>query len=174
MTGARISFTLDERDFDRRVQQLGGVLRTGVLRAIGTGLVGVTQERFETETDPLGGRWRKLNPGYAAIKRGGGILKESGLLTRTITFDVRGAAIEIGSNRIYAAVHQFGATIVPVNGRALVFKMGFAGKGGKMKPGLVFARSVHIPARPYLGFGPKDQREVIETLDFFITKALSG
>jgi phage gpG-like protein len=175
MTGARISFTLDDRDFTRRVTQLGGVLKTGALRAIGAGLVGVTQERFETETEPLGGHWQKLSPWYAAIQGGGGILKVSGLLQRTLTFETVGSEIIEGSNRIYAGVQQFGATIVPVSARALVFKMGgFPGKRDKMTSGLVFAKSVHIPARPFLGFGPRDYRLVIETLDFFITKTLSS
>jgi phage gpG-like protein len=170
MTGARIGFALDDRDYTRRVAQLGGVLKTGVVRAIGAGLVGVTQERFETETDPMGGRWEPLSPWYASIKRGGGILNASGLLNRTITFDSSGSTIEIGSNRIYAGVQQAGATIVPVSARALVFRLGVP----NLRGGLVFAKSVTIPARPYLGFGPKDQREVIETLDVFIRRTLTG
>jgi phage virion morphogenesis protein len=174
MTGARISFTLDDRDFSRRVTQLGGALHTTIPRAIGAGLVGVTQQRFETETEPLGGRWQKLNPAYAMIQGGGGILKVSGLLNRTITSETTGSDILIGSNRIYAAVQQFGATIVPVSARVLAFKMGFLGKRGGIKKGLVFARSVHIPARPYLGFGPKDYRETLDVLDFYINKTLSG
>jgi phage gpG-like protein len=174
VTGARISYAFDDRDFTRRVDQLGGVLRSGVLKAIGTGLVGVTQERFETETEPLGGHWQALNPAYAAIKRGGGILTASGLLNRSMTSDAFGTSVMVGSNRIYAAAQQFGATIVPVRARALVFKLGFAsGKRGAIKAGVVYAKQVHIPARPYLGFGPKDQREVVDVLDFFIQKTLT-
>lgn len=174
MTGARISYTLDDADFVRRVDRLGGVLKTGVAKAIGAGLVGVTQERFETETEPLGGTWTPLNPAYAILKGGGGILKASGLLNRTITSDTAGSTITVGSNRIYAAVQQFGATIVPVRARALVFRLGAINAKGKAGRIMVHARAVHIPSRPYLGFGPKDYRETVEVLDFFITKTLTG
>ena len=62
---------------------------------------------------------------------------------------VRSNDVVIGSNKIYAAVHQFGATITPKSGQYLTFWM-----GGR----LVKARSVTIPARPYLGISDDDSK----------------
>jgi phage virion morphogenesis protein len=170
VTGARIHATLDDKAFQAAVAKLGGVIRPGILRAIGTGLVEVVQRRFEAARDPFGGAWVALNPAYAAIKKGPGILREQGHLRSNITLDASGNRITIGSTMIYAGVHQFGATIKPVRAKALAFRMGGGGKGGR----IVKAKSVTIPARPYLGFGPEDQREVMEVLQGFVDRSVSG
>lgn len=55
-------------------------------------------------------------------------------------------AVRIGTNLVYAAIHEFGGIITPKNGEFLVFEVeGFGGWTDK-----VFARQVEIPARPYL------------------------
>lgn len=172
MSGTRIGYTLDDKDYRRAVQQLGGVLHARILPAIGTTLVEVVQKRFESAKEPFGAAWKPLSPGYAAIKKGPGILRASRMLQRSVAYLVSGNKITIGSNRIYAAVHQFGATIKPVRAKALAFKMGGAGKRGGV--GLVRAKSVTIPARPYLGFGPADQRAVMEVLNDFVHRTLGS
>ena len=169
MTGARIEYALDSRAYTDAVARLGGVLKSGLLKAIGVALVEETQSRFDAGVDVWGTRWQPLLPAYEAIKRGPGILRASLMLQRSITFQVSGGTVSVGSNRIYAAVHQFGATIKPVNGKALKFKLGGQGKKGN-KAGFVQAKSVHIPARPYLGFGPKDERAVLEVLQREVTR----
>lgn len=174
MTGARIAFTLDDKGFDTGVQKLGGVLRTGTIRAIGVALVETTMQRFETGTDPMGQKWAALLPAYAAIKKGPGILRASLMLQRSVTFATAGSTVTVGSNRIYAAVHQFGATIKPVRAKALAFRLGATGPRGGKSSALVFAKSVTIPQRPYLGFGPKDQRAVLDVVSNEVARAFSS
>lgn len=173
MTGARISFALDDKGFQTGVQRLGGVLHGGVLKAMGTALVEETNKRFDSGRDVWGTAWQALNPAYAQIKRGPGILRASRMLQRSITFEVSGSTIRVGSNRVYAAVHQFGAIIRPVRAPALTFLLG-AGAGMKSKFMLVHAQSVRIPARPYLGFGPNDQRAVMEVVGAFVARTLGA
>lgn len=126
------------------------------LRNIGEHLRQTTIERFETETAPDGTPWKPLNPLYAATKKGRGILKESGELQREIVYQIAGsgasAELLVGTNRPHAWVHQEGAIIRPKNGQGLVFMLG-ARK--------VFARSVTIPARPYLGLSEADASETL-------------
>ena len=94
------------------------------------------------------------------------------MLQRSITFQVSGAAVSVGSNRIYAAVHQFGAVITAKNAPALAFRLGFAtGKRGGMQAAFVHVQSVRIPQRPYLGFGPNDQRAVMDVLGVFVARS---
>ncbi len=162
MTGATVAYTLDSGAYTAAVAQLGGVLKSGLLKAVGVALVEETQQRFDAGVDVWGTRWAPLLPAYAAIKRGPGILRASLMLQRSITFAVSGNTVSVGSNRVYAAVHQFGATIRPVRAKALAFRLG--GVGAKGRGGFVRAQSVTIPARPYLGFGPKDERAVLEVL----------
>jgi phage virion morphogenesis protein len=166
MTGARLSVTVD----DKRL--LGGLARLraighdqAVLHAIGSGLVSNVEDRLGGTTDPDGHPWAPLNPAYAALKKGGGMLRESSQLAKSITFRVSGSSIEVGSLSRYAGVHQFGATIGPKTAKALVFKL--AG-------GLVRAKKVVIPARPYLGFGAEDRAIVLDVLDRAVRRAFRG
>jgi phage gpG-like protein len=57
---------------------------------------------------------------------------------------------EIGSNVVYARIHELGGTILPRNGQFLRFM----GRGGEY----VFMRSVKIPPRPYLSTALRDER----------------
>ena len=111
MTGARITFKMDDKAFEDSVAKLGGVLKTGVIRAIGEALVEEVNKRFETGKDPLRQNWHPLLPAYAAIKKGPGILRASLMLQRSVIFSASGNQVTIGSNSIYAGVHQFGAKI---------------------------------------------------------------
>ncbi|WP_332695225.1 phage virion morphogenesis protein [Bosea sp. (in: a-proteobacteria)] len=55
---------------------------------------------------------------------------------------------------IHGAVHQFGATITGKNGPLRIpLKAG----------GAAYALKVTIPARPYVGFGPEDEKAATET-----------
>lgn len=153
----------------RAFRQLAGVMSdtTPVMRAIGVGLVEGVHTRFEQGVDPDGAAWAPLNPGYAAIKKGPGILRESGMrggLLGSITFIASADTVQVGTNKIYAAVHQFGATIVPRLASHLRFWM--AG-------GLVEADSVTIPARPILGVSADDARMTEETVVDALDRAVS-
>ncbi len=170
MTGARLHVVIDDKAITEPLRRLGAVAaeRAGLMRAIGVGLVEATQSRFESQTTPDGTPWKPLNPGYAAGKRGPGILRESGMrggLQGSITFQTRGGLeVEVGSNKVYAAIHQFGGVITAKTGRGLVFKI-----GGQF----IRKRSVTIPARPYLGFGAADQAVVEEVIEIVVSRALS-
>jgi phage virion morphogenesis protein len=142
---------------------------TPLLRAIGTGLLRNTQDRFEAETAPDGSAWAPLNAWYLTFKRGPGILRGAGMrggLQGSLVMDVEGGAIRIGSNKVYAAVHQFGATIRPKNPSGLLVIR--TGKGAVMGK----ARSVTIPARPYLGLSRRDEETILETTEDHLDRIL--
>ncbi len=172
MSGARITYALDDKAFQGAVQRLGGVIRSGMVRQIGMALLVTTEERFQSQTEPFGAKWAALNPAYAAIKRGTNILTASRALVKSLTMEVSGTRVMVGSNRIYARVHQFGGTIRPKRANALVFRLG--GVGPRGGPGFVHARAVTIPARPYLGFGPADQRAVMDVVQGEIRRVFGG
>ena len=139
---------------------------TPVMRAIGTGLIEGTHTRFEKAVDPDGTAWAPLNPAYEAIKKGPGILRESAMrggLMGSITQRATHNTVEVGTNKIHGAVHQFGATIKPVNAPYLVFRLA---------SGIAHALSVTIPARPYLGIGAEDQLVILDTLEDAFDRAI--
>jgi phage virion morphogenesis protein len=170
MTGARITLGIDDKAAMESLRRLRGmaVWPMPLLRAIGVGMVRDTDQRLGGSVGPDYQAWPALNPAYAALKRGGGMLRESGQrggLAGSLTFQVSSGAVEWGSDKIYAAIHQFGGVIVPKNGRALVFKL-----GGNW----VRAKKVTIPARPYLGFGRDEQGTVEDVVSGFFARAMRG
>jgi phage virion morphogenesis protein len=169
MTGATITARLEDREIRAGLARLArmGTQPGPLLRAIGTGLAEVTRTRFDDAKDPDGNSWAALSPAYSAIKRGPGILREAGMrggLQGSITFEVAAGAKEVavGTNKVYAAVHQFGATIRPKSaGGRLVFRTA---------NGLAFARSVTVPARPFLGFGAADRQAVLDVIEAYAAR----
>ena len=111
---------------------------------IGRYLVVSTLRRFERERAPDGSPWLKS---ARALAEGGQTLTDTGRLRGSIAHTVTdgGRAVEVGSNVLYAAIHQFG---------------GRAGKGLRAK----------IPARPYLGIDERD-RDAIARI---VSRALEG
>lgn len=146
-----------------------GLHPEGVLAAIGLPLEDSTRQRFDSGRDPDGVDWQSyapLNPLYAAVeKQGPGILVERGKLRGSIRSVVVGSELLVGSDEVYAPVHQFGAVIQPRNGRHLSFMM-----GGH----LWHVDSVLIEARPYLGLSEEDRVMIIEELEAALLRAIGG
>jgi len=67
--------------------------------------------------------------------------RPTGHLAQSLTYRVGKDFAEVGTNLVYAAIHEFGGTIKPKNGQYLKFEI-----NGKT----IFAKQVTIPARPYL------------------------
>lgn len=107
-----------------------------VYATIGRVLVNRIRLCFKLGIDPWGSPW-------AALKmRKGQPLVNTGGLRSSITAQADGDGVTVGTTKRQAKVHQFGATIVPVKAKRLVFP----GPNGA----LIFAKKVTIPARPYL------------------------
>ena len=79
-----------------------------------------------------GTKWEKSS---RAERQNGQTLLDTGLLRKSITYKHDGVSVNIGTNKKYARIHQFG---------------GKAGRGKK----------VTIPARPYIGINDDDKREI--------------
>ena len=114
--------------------------RRPVLKAIGDRIAEQTKRRFEAGGPaPSGGPWAPLKPATLKRKKRDKILTESGQLKSSIRYQMIGNnTVEIGTNKIYAAVHQLG------------FK--------KMK----------IPARPYLGLSEKNSDEIVGIINEYV------
>lgn len=146
----------------------------------------LVQQGFEAEQSPAGSAWKELAP--ATVKKRGSahpILRISGRLART---HLRADAAEavVGSNLIYAAIHQYGGEIKrkggtlklhfkkfkrgPRKGRTLFSKESRATYGMKAQVG---PYSIRIPARPWL-FSPDGSMPAVwrERLVGIVTKYL--
>lgn len=160
MTGAKIVVQ------DQAVLKALGELRqrgtdpSPVLRSIGEYLLRVHEERFNTQRDPDGRPWAPLSEAYRKRKprNADKVLSLDGFLRR-LTYNVDSEGLSLGTNRIYGAVHQFGAS------------KGAFGRGGfKSKAGSFPIPWGDIPARPFLGINADNvsyiTRELTDYLDF--------
>jgi phage virion morphogenesis protein len=115
---------------------------TPVMSEVGEIIVTQAQDAFDDSKAPDGSAWKPS-------LRGGQTLVNSSRLRRSIHPRVGKNSVEVGTNVVYAAIHQFGGktaphVIRPKNGKALMW------------PGLAHpVKSVNhpgsdIPARPFL------------------------
>jgi len=160
---AEIRLKLDDdsrQRLDAFVEQLAARTKNidGALKNTGEALLQTTRDRFETGTDPQGRKWKPLSALTVRLRGASSpVLWNTGRLRGSISWSISGGRLELGPNTVDAAVHQFGATIVPREKKALRIP---AGRGGA-----VFAGKVKIPARPYIGFGPKDEQAAMDALE---------
>lgn len=145
-----------------------------VFKNIGEYQVGATKQRFRDEKDPDGQRWKDLNPIYAETKKGPRILTgRTRTLSQIIYQMADSQSVEIGSNVIYARIHQEGGEIRAKNGGALVFSMGRAPDGRNSGEQVFKLKKVTIPRRSYLGINAADQERIEEIVRDHFEDALS-
>lgn len=133
---------------------------------VGEQLLANVQERFLTGTGPDGAVWPQS---LRARMEGGRTLTDSARLMQSLSPNYSGSVnatedgVEIGTsvtalgtNVLYAAVHQFGATITAKTSKGLRFKVG-RGRDAKWAT----KQSVTIPARPFLGIDREDEQDII-------------
>lgn len=108
-----------------------------MMAGIGAVLVNRIRLGFRTGTDPWGRPWAPLK------MRKGQPLRDTGRLQRSIGYAASADQVTVGTNVLYAKVHQFGAIIKPVRAAFLIFVNRITGKK-------VLAKQVTVPARPFL------------------------
>ena len=130
-----LEISLDDSDLQRGLGQLLHNARhpRPMMRAIAAELLSITEDNFESESWD-GKKW-------PANARGGKILQQSGQLAASIHTASGSNFARIGTNKPYAAIHQFGGTVKAKNKPYLVFKVG---------DGFRRVKQVKILARPYL------------------------
>lgn len=133
-------------DFSPAMAEIAGMLEFGV------------RNRFERTLDPDGKPW---TPSKRALEEGGRTLTDTGALLGSIASGSDDTSAVVGTNLVYAAIHQAGGTIRPRNGRALRTPFGPRG-------------SVTMPARPFLGFGPYEVEEIETILGDHLRRAFEG
>ncbi|MGC9456852.1 MAG: phage virion morphogenesis protein [Halothiobacillaceae bacterium] len=116
---------------------------TPAMRDIAGVLTDATERAFQNEQDPATGKpWDALSAATVAIRKGDAhpILQRSGQLAASVSADWGRDFAAVGTNKAYAAMHQFGGVTAP----------------NSMIPGK------RIPARPFLGIGDEDKAEILD------------
>lgn len=147
MVSQTISLEIEGAALDAALARVTAVLSRSdaIMDRIGDYLVAATHRRFAVERGPDGKPWLKS---ARAIADGGRTLTDTGRLRGSIAHTVTdgGRVVEVGSDVLYAAIHQFG---------------GSAGRG----------RKVTLPARPYLGIDEGDRTNILRIVSRAIERA---
>lgn len=151
MTGVRL--TIEPEGLDEAIARLNAITGIGfhhdlLTQAGGIAESGVRQRLDEGKAAPDGTPWAKWSDRYAKTRKSSqSLLVGEGNLTDSIAYEVNAAGTEVavGSNRIYAAIQQFGGAEVGID----------------------------IPARPYLGLSEQDTADILAAINAFVDARLS-
>jgi len=180
MAGAILDVTLDVSSVGQALEKLAerlGDMRTPLLD-IGEYLHQSTDSRARNQVGPDGSPWAPLSPRTLARKKGNKTLRESGALLDTLRHQVAGDELQFGTDRPYGAIHQFGGKVEHAARSQQVY---FKEKGGVVGNRFVKkrqsnfsqwvshgARTVEMPARPYLGLSAEDETELLEIVGAYL------
>ena len=163
-----LEFKLEDEQLMGELSRLASGIAdtTPLMRAISQTLMDQTEENFARQGRPA---WLGIKP--RSGREGGKILQDSGRLAASITPDYGPDYAKVGTNVVYAAIHQLGGKTKPhaihaKRAKALAF-------GG------VFRKSVNhpgsnIPARPFLpitaagSLQPEAESAILEDVQHYL------
>ncbi len=124
MTGFTVSVSLDDVAALRGISGIDIALRDlrPAFDAAGVVIVDHARRRFIDQQDPDGRPWAALSASYLEVRRNkeAPILTQAGHLRDSLTHMAGRHQVEVGSNKVQAAIHQFGGTDAMPAGPAAV------------------------------------------------------
>lgn len=162
MAGTSVNVTIENAEIIAALKRLQDADRTMVPAAhknIGEYLVRAHRERMAREESPDGSKFAPLSPAYKARKKGTKILTESGRLRDSIVWQIVGNELQVGTNVIYAALHQLGS-------RGMVNR--------RIGQALVSMPGPRIPARPFVGLSDEDLTETVAIIQDHLQMTVAG
>ena len=149
MSDEPIEIKIDNKKVEKALLEIAQ--KTSNLRPLMKNIAGImadsTEENFKVEGQP---KWKDLSEKTKTARKKSGhypgqILQVSGQLALSVTTQYDDTSIVIGSNKVYAAIHQLG------------------GQAGKNK-------KTTIPARPYLVVTDDDFEDILSQTQKYITE----
>lgn len=168
-----VSLSIDLKDDELALAVLGNLVArlddpTPAYEDVGQALITSTHHRWDQGISPSGSPWPKS---LRVKKYGGSTLKLSARLYRSISANASRTGVEIGTNVVYAAIHQLGGTIdqdardqvlhFKVNKRTGTWRFARATKKATLaQKRRIGAHTVTMPARPFIGLDQDDPRTI--------------
>lgn len=149
MSNEQIEIKIDNKKVEKALLEIAQ--KTSNLRPLMKNIAGImadsTEENFKVEGRP---KWKDLSEKTKTARKKTGhypgqILQVSGQLALSVTTQYDDSSAVIGSNKVYAAIHQLG------------------GQAGKNK-------KTTIPARPYLVVTDDDFEDILSQTQKYITE----
>ena len=147
MSDEPIEIKIDNKKVEKALLEIAQ--KTSNLRPLMKNIAGImadsTEENFKEEGRP---KWKDLSEKTKTARKKTGhypgqILQVSGQLALSVTTQYDDSSAVIGSNKVYAAIHQLG------------------GQAGKNK-------KTTIPARPYLSLTNEEYEEILSLVENYL------
>lgn len=176
MPGVTIDVTIDNKQVLKLMKDIQGRMQhmKPAMNIIGTAVRKSIQQNFEE-----GGRPLKWKPSLRALRTGGKTLIKSKQLFNSFTIKADDKAVEVGTNKVYAAIHNFGGKIKHAERKQTIFfnksktgKSQFS-RESKARYGMRVDRQSHttnMPARPFMMIQAQDWPVILENLTDYILK----
>lgn len=130
--------------------------RAKLNRGLAAEMLTRTRHRFDTRTTPEGKKWSSS-------------LVDTGRLRQTLDTAADERVAKVGSNLVYAAIHQFGGVIPAHRVSARDKKsLSFTVNGRQICVKSVMIPPVAIKANPYLGISEKDEEALAEIVETYV------
>lgn len=147
MSGAAIQVNLaSDPRIARRLERLAQFEIDQLLESIGAEVESQTRRRIQIDkASPTGSPWPEWSEGYGQTRHSGhSLLQGGGHLLDSITYQVDGDSVLVGSPLVYAATHQFGD------------------------------EERGIPQREFLGLADRDREDVIGLIEDYLEELANG
>lgn len=188
MTGIQLTVDLSQDEGRAALRALIGRMEDKLpfYKAVGERLLVSTKSNFEKQAAPDGTPWQTLS--RRRIKQREAqkltpihILRARGYLAGSINYNVDAGQVEIGSPVEYAGIHQLGGVIQQAARAAKIYrKRGEDGSIGRrfvkkseadvVTDVTIPARSIRIPARPFLGISATDEIGILEDAEDWLAR----
>lgn len=96
------------------LSHLGSSVLSSTMQEIGEAVRSLAVEAFESEQTPEGEDWQQS---IRAAEEGGQTLSDTAILRNSISVHTTKTSTEVGSNIVYAAIHQLGGEAGPKDNR---------------------------------------------------------
>ncbi|AIK14259.1 putative phage-related protein [Pectobacterium atrosepticum] len=174
----------DITDFERGLGELISRIehRQPLMREMAAAMHDAVEENFAQQGRPA---WAGWSPRYAKKRQGGKILQKSGRLAASINEYSDNDSATVGTNVVYARIHQEGGTInMPARSQRAYYKQNKDGSVGNRfvkKSKSNFSQwntmgeyRITIPARPFLHLTESDVEGMENTAAEYLKRVIDG
>ena len=163
-----IEIKIDDKKFKEYFKKIAQKVKnmSPLMQEISEEMHDAVEENFEQQGRP---KWPKLKPSTLKKREDGQILQDTGALVNSISNNHDSTSAIVGTNKIYAPIHQFGGTI-PARIIKPKYKKALFWPGLKHPVKQAKIPATNIPARPFLNLTNSDLKKIAEITKSYLSK----
>jgi len=177
-----VSITINGSDaINKKLRDLGSGNFAGLYARIGEVVKQQVDQRFDKQVDPSGAPWapRKELGGLSSSGKANRILQKTNRLRLSIQYQAQSDAVLVGTNVVYAPIHQFGGVVnvaITPKMRKYFWAKYYENQNPKYKYMALTKKTsfrIQIPARAFLGINDQDKKEINQVIEDYIRERIA-